>query len=156
MVPVIVVSLMAYPTGMLPQPAAGSATWWLSRPVWVAILSAVTAAELTLIAWPGGISTRALPTVAVRLPTPCSAPLLLAAVSLVVVPLWGFAADAFAPDGKFPTLMALLYVLGASLVILVPQAPPKVAERASTTDIGYPRDTQTHRVTTTLGHDRRT
>ena len=72
MVPVIVVSLIAYPTGMLPQPAAGSATWWWWRPVWVAVLSAVTTAELTLIAWRERIFTRALPTVAVRLPAPCS------------------------------------------------------------------------------------
>ena len=128
MVPVIVVSLIAYPTGMLPEPAAGSATWWWWRPVWVAVLSAVTAAELALIAWRGKIFTRALPTVAVRLRASWSAPMLLAAFVLVVVPLWHFAADGFAADGKFPTLMALLYVLGASLVIVVPQEPAKATE----------------------------
>jgi hypothetical protein len=69
-----------------------------------------------------------LPTVAARLPASCSPPLLVGALALVVALLWHFAGDGFAPDGKFPTLLALLHALGTNLVILVPQAPPKVTE----------------------------
>ena len=108
MLEAIVVSLIAYPTGMLPQPVVGSAAWWWWRPVWIAVLSTVTAAEMALIAWRGSIFTRALPSSPFRLPSSFHAPLLLAVVALVVVPLWHFAADGFAPDDKFPILMALL------------------------------------------------
>ena len=66
------------------------------------------AAEMALIAWRGSIFTRALPSSPFRLPSSFHAPLLLAVVALVVVPLWHFAADGFAPDDKFPILMALL------------------------------------------------
>jgi fucose 4-O-acetylase-like acetyltransferase len=36
MVPVLVVALALYPTGVLPQPEIGSASWFAWRPVWVA------------------------------------------------------------------------------------------------------------------------
>jgi hypothetical protein len=36
MVPVLVAALALYPTGVMPQPEAGSASWFAGRPVWVA------------------------------------------------------------------------------------------------------------------------
>lgn len=36
MVPVLVVALALYPTGVMPQPEIGSASWFAWRPVWVA------------------------------------------------------------------------------------------------------------------------
>ena len=71
---------------------------------------------MALIAWRGRIFIRPLPSSAVPLPAWCSAPLLLAALGLVVVPLWPFAAGGFAPDGNFPAVMARFFVLGVVLV----------------------------------------
>jgi surface polysaccharide O-acyltransferase-like enzyme len=48
-VPVIAVAVIGYPSGLLPQPTLGRGAWWLFRAVWVAVLSIVTAGELTLI-----------------------------------------------------------------------------------------------------------
>ena len=79
-----------------------------------------------------------------------------------MVPLLHFAADGSAPDGKFPTLMALLYALGASLVILVPQGLPKAAEshhrgRSVQPAVGQRRSTPLRAAgTTTFGRDRGT
>jgi hypothetical protein len=36
-VPVIVIAVAFYPTGVMPQPAIGSAQWWELRPAWSAV-----------------------------------------------------------------------------------------------------------------------
>ncbi len=41
MTPVIIVAVALYPTGVMPQPAIGSALWWELRPAWFALLTAV-------------------------------------------------------------------------------------------------------------------
>jgi len=41
MVPVVIVAVALYPTGVLAQPAIGSAGWWALRPVWIAALALV-------------------------------------------------------------------------------------------------------------------
>jgi hypothetical protein len=43
MTPVVVVAVALYPTGLLPQPAIGSAGWWALRPAWIAALALVLA-----------------------------------------------------------------------------------------------------------------
>src|SRR5262249_42800769 len=51
MVPVVIVAIVGYPAGLLPQPTEGTADWWLARLEWVVILSLVTAAEMVLLWW---------------------------------------------------------------------------------------------------------
>src|ERR1700733_13423447 len=51
MIPVVIVAVVAYPAGLLPQPAEGGAQWWLARLEWVVILGLVTAMELALLWW---------------------------------------------------------------------------------------------------------
>lgn len=41
MVPVLVAALTLYPTGLMPQPPIGSASWFAWRPVWVAVCAAL-------------------------------------------------------------------------------------------------------------------
>jgi hypothetical protein len=41
MVPVIIVAVAFYPTGVMPQPRIGSAEWWVLRPAWVALLAVI-------------------------------------------------------------------------------------------------------------------
>jgi fucose 4-O-acetylase-like acetyltransferase len=43
MTPVVVVAVALYPTGLVPQPAIGSAGWWALRPAWIAALALVLA-----------------------------------------------------------------------------------------------------------------
>jgi surface polysaccharide O-acyltransferase-like enzyme len=119
MVPVIVVAVIGYPSGLLPQPALGSGAWWLFRAVWVAVLAIVTAAELALMWWWRRVFRPTLPCVTVGLPAKLAAPLLLAGVALVVLAMWRFAAHGFAPHG-LPTAGALAYAAGVTLIILVP------------------------------------
>ena len=51
MIPVVIVAVVGYPAGLLPQPVEGGAAWWLARLEWVTILSVVTAVELALLWW---------------------------------------------------------------------------------------------------------
>ncbi|ETB53164.1 hypothetical protein O981_12250, partial [Mycobacterium avium 10-5560] len=51
MIPVVIVAIVGYPAGLLPQPPEGSVQWWQARLEWVAVLSAVTAVEMVLLWW---------------------------------------------------------------------------------------------------------
>ena len=129
MVPVIVVALIGYPNGLLPQPELGTSAWWLFRAAWVLILSAVTAAEMALL-WLGqAVFRRALPTWTVPLPGWYAPPLLVAGVGITVLPLWRFATDGFAPDGRFPVLAASLFAAGVGMLSLVPRAVKPASQR---------------------------
>ena len=130
MVPVVFVALIGYPTGLLPQPAAGTADWWLFRFVWLLILAVVATVEMTLL-WLGRtVFSRAMPAIAAPLPA-WSAPLLLAAgVATATFALSRIAVEGFAPDGRFPIWCALLFVAAVGLVSLVPSRP-----RANTTAV---------------------
>jgi len=129
MVPVVIVALVGYPTGLLPQPAAGTADWWLFRFVWLLILAVVATVEMSLL-WLGrSVFSRALPAIAAPLPV-WSAPLLLAAgAGTATFALSRLAVEGFAPDGRFPMWCALLFVAAVGLISLVPRAP-----RANTPD----------------------
>jgi Acyltransferase family len=123
MAPVVIVALVGYPTGLLPQPAPGTGTWWLFRLVWLVMLSVVTAAELMLLWLARSVSNRALPRIATPLPS-WSAPALLAAgVGAATLTLSRLAIGGFAPDGRFPTVYALLYAAAVGLVCLTPSRP---------------------------------
>lgn len=39
--PAIVIAVAFYPTGVMPQPAVGTAEWWELRPAWLALLTVV-------------------------------------------------------------------------------------------------------------------
>ena len=75
MVPVVVVALVAYPAGLLPQPEPGTGSWWALRVLWLVILSVVTAGELTVVWLARSVSGRALPTITTALPQWCAVPL---------------------------------------------------------------------------------
>ena len=49
MVPVVIVAIVGYPAGLLPQPEMGTASWWLARLLWLAVLCFVTAVEMTVL-----------------------------------------------------------------------------------------------------------
>lgn len=120
MVPVVVVALACYPTGLAPQPVLGSGAWWLWRVAWVAALSVVTAAELALL-WRGrSFFARPTPTVEISLAARWAGPLLLAGGAAAALALWRFAAEGFAPGGQLPVLYALIYAAGIAMASLSP------------------------------------
>ena len=118
MIPVVIVAVVAYPAGVLPQPVEGGAQWWLARLEWVAILSFVTAVELTLLWWARRVFAAPLPTLKV-LTGRWAEPVMLAGASAAAYALAFVAAEGFAPDGHFPWPGAVIFAAGVLLVCVV-------------------------------------
>lgn len=123
MVPVVLVAVVGYPAGLFPQPAEGTAAWWLFRLEWIAILTVVTAVEIALLFWGRRLFAAALPMFAAPISERWAEPLLLAGAALTTYALACFAADGFAPDGRFPWVRALLFAAGAVLVAVRARRP---------------------------------
>lgn len=123
LIPAVAVSLVAYPTGLLPQPEVNTTAWWLARLEWLVVLTVVTAAEMVLLAWQRKRVSAPLPTAPVPVPRPLVEPLLYAGGLMVAVALLGFTASGFAPGGHFPVVMAALFAGGTALVALRPKQP---------------------------------
>jgi hypothetical protein len=120
MIPVVIVAIIGYPAGLLPQPAEGHAAWWLARLEWVIILSLVTAVELALL-WRGRrLFAAPLPALNVR-GGRWAEPITLAGASMAAYGLAFFAAEGFAPDGHLPRLTAAIFVVGVLMVALRPR-----------------------------------
>ena len=117
MIPVVIVAIIGYPAGLLPQPVEGGAAWWLARLEWVVILSLVTAVELALLRWGRSLFAAPLPALNVLGVAGPSR-------SCWPAPRWRptgwriFAAEGFAPYGHFPWLTAAIFVVGVLLVAL--------------------------------------
>jgi Acyltransferase family len=124
MIPIVVVAVVGYPTGLLPQPAPGTGPWFLFRLVWLVILSVVTAAALMLLWLARSVFTRPLPTIAIPLPVWSTAALLVAGIGIETLTLSRLSIEGFAPDGRFPTMAALLYAAAVGLVSLTSRPPP--------------------------------
>ncbi|ETZ72380.1 acyltransferase family protein, partial [Mycobacterium sp. MAC_080597_8934] len=107
MIPVVIVAIVGYPAGLLPQPPEGSVQWWQARLEWVAVLSAVTAVEMVLLWWARRLFAAPLPLLGVPLPARAAEPVLLAGAALAAYTLSVVAAEGFAPDGRFPWPTAL-------------------------------------------------
>lgn len=116
MVPVVLVAVVGYPAGLFPQPAEGTADWWLFRIEWIGILVVVTAVEITLLFWGRRLFAAPLPMLTAPIPERWAAPVLLAGAAMTTYALACFATDGFAPDGRFPWVRALLFATGSVLV----------------------------------------
>jgi surface polysaccharide O-acyltransferase-like enzyme len=134
MVPVVVLALLCYPTGMVPQPELGSGAWWLWRWAWVTALIVVTALELTLLRFGRSVVGRPTPTVAVRLPSALSEPLLMTGTAAAAFALWLLSAHGFTPAGHLALASLLVYAAG---VLLVGVNPIGTA-RTPTIDVDLP------------------
>ncbi|WP_104183734.1 acyltransferase family protein [Mycobacterium avium] len=124
MIPVVIVAIVGYPAGLLPQPPEGSVQWWQARLEWVAVLSAVTAVEMVLLWWARRLFAAPLPLLGVPLPARAAEPVLLAGAALAAYTLSVVAAEGFAPDGRFPWPTALVFAAGVLLAALRPTARP--------------------------------
>lgn len=122
MVPVVIVALVGYPTGLLPQPPLGSAAWWLARLEWVVVLAVVAALELVLLWWGRALFAAPLPTVRVPIPPRWGEPLVLGGTALAAGSLSWFAALGFAPNGDVPVATAVCFLAGLMLVAVAPRS----------------------------------
>jgi surface polysaccharide O-acyltransferase-like enzyme len=120
MIPVVIVAIVGYPAGLLPQPSEGSAAWWLARLEWVVVLSVVTAVELVLLFWARRLFAAPLPLLDVPLTERWAEPVMLAGAAMVAYALSLVAAEGFAPDGRFPWLTAAIFAAGALLAAFRP------------------------------------
>jgi hypothetical protein len=134
MIPVVIVAIIGYPAGLLPQPTEGSAQWWLARLEWVAILSLVTAVELVLLWWGRRFFAAPLPRLGIPLAERWGEPVMLAGAAMAAYGLAFVAAAGFAPDGHLPVVTALVFAAGVMLVAICPkQVSPRPAHPAATT-----------------------
>lgn len=115
MVPVLVVALVGYPTGLLPQPTIGTGAWWIARLEWLGLLSVVTAAELVLLRWTRALFAAPLATIDVALPPRWTETMLFGGVAAAALSLAKLAADGFAPHAGIPVFTSLLF--GAGLIL---------------------------------------
>ncbi|UXA11345.1 acyltransferase [Mycobacterium sp. SMC-8] len=129
MLPVIVVTLVGYPTGLLPQPPMGSGAWWLARLEWELVLAVVTAALLCLLFWQRRIFAAPVPTIALPLPPRVGEALLYAGTASCALALALLSADGFAPGGGLPVVAMALFVGGTLCVA----ARPRVSQYTSLT-----------------------
>jgi surface polysaccharide O-acyltransferase-like enzyme len=127
MIPVVIVAVVGYPAGLLPQPTEGTADWWLARLEWVVILSLVTAIELVLLWWGRRFFAAPLPTFGIPLPDRWGEPVMLAGAAMAAYGLAFVSAEGFAPNGHFPWVTALISAVG---VVLVARRTKQVSQRS--------------------------
>jgi fucose 4-O-acetylase-like acetyltransferase len=118
MVPVVIVAIVAYPAGLIPQPPEGSAAWWLARLEWIAILSLVTAVELVVLWSLRRVFAAPLPTLGVPLGERWAEVAMYAGAVLAAAGLHWLAQAGFAPDGHFAWPTAVVFAAGVLLVAL--------------------------------------
>jgi peptidoglycan/LPS O-acetylase OafA/YrhL len=127
MIPVVVVAIVAYPAGLLPQPTEGTGQWWLARLEWVVVLSIAVAIELVLLWWGRRVFAAPLPMLGVPLSDRWTEPVMLIGAAMAAFGLSFLAADGFAPDGHFGWMIALIFAIGTLLVAL---RPTRVSRRS--------------------------
>jgi fucose 4-O-acetylase-like acetyltransferase len=120
MIPVVIVAIVGYPAGLLPQPVEGTADWWLARLEWVVILSLVTAVEMVLLSWGSSFFAAPLAMLGTPLTERWAEPILLAGTAMAAYGLAFVSAEGFAPSGHFPWLTGLIFAAGVLLVALRP------------------------------------
>ncbi len=132
MIPVVIVAIVGYPAGLLPQPTEGTADWWLGRLGGVAILGLVTAFEKALLWWGRRFFGAPLPTLGIPLAERWGEPVMLVGAAMAAYGLAFLAAQGFAPDGHYPLVTALVFTVGVVLVAF--RADPTRKSRAAGVD----------------------
>ena len=122
MVPVILVAVIVYPTGVVPQLAIGGTLWWVLRPAWLALLTAVLVPLTVVIMW-AERPLRLLPSGVGPL-GPWSPVILTAGITAAMAGLARLAIAGFAPAGSLPVLVLAGYGTGLLLTLLSGRPPP--------------------------------
>jgi fucose 4-O-acetylase-like acetyltransferase len=120
MIPAVIVAVVAYPAGLLPQPPEGTGAWWLVRLEWVVLLGLVTAVELALLWWQRRFFAAPLPTLRIPITDRWGEVSLLAGAALAAAGLHFYAYRGFAPEGHYPWVTAAVFAVGVLLAALHP------------------------------------
>ena len=120
LIPVVIVAIVGYPAGLLPQPVEGTAEWWFARLEWVVILTLVTVVEMVLLYWGRRFFAAPLGMLGTSLTDRWAEPIMLAGAAMAAYGLAFLAAEGFAPDAHFPWLTGLIFAVGVLLVALRP------------------------------------
>jgi peptidoglycan/LPS O-acetylase OafA/YrhL len=132
MVPVVVVAVALYPTGVLGQPPVGSGGWWALRLAWIAALAVVLAPAAIFLARferplrrpgaparsPAGLARSGLA------PSLLASAVLALGVAAAGVALTRIAVSGFAPDGSVPVTTIAGYAGGVALTLLAGRLAP--------------------------------
>jgi surface polysaccharide O-acyltransferase-like enzyme len=121
MIPVVIVAIVAYPAGLIPQPLEGTAAWWLVRLEWIVILSLVTAVEMMLLWWQRRFFAAPLPMLGTPLSDRWGEVVMLAGALMAAAGLHFLSQGGFAPDGRFSWVTAAVFAAGLVLVALRPK-----------------------------------
>ena len=143
MVPVVIVTVVGYRSGLLAQPSIGSGAWWAQRIIWVAALSVVLAIVLAVVVW----VVRAVGASG-RRPAPVSPPaaqsrlgllLLVLGVAGAAAGLGRLAVQGFAPNGSLDLVSVGGFGLGVLLVTGSAQRnqEPRSRERGRTPSVPH-------------------
>jgi hypothetical protein len=125
MVPLVIVAIAFYPTGVMPQPAIGSAEWWELRPAWLALLAAVLIPLIVGLLWLHRPLLRVLPT-GLAPARPWSPAVLVAGLAAAGFGLASLAIGGFAPRGRLSPVTLIAYACGLLLRLLSgPQSPQR-------------------------------
>ena len=117
MVPVVIVAVAFYPTGVMPQPRVGSAEWWELRPAWIALLAAIGVPLIAGLLWLHRPLLRVLPT-GLGPGRPWSPAVLAAGLAAAAFGLTRLAIAGFAPGGRLPAAVLGAYACGVLLTLL--------------------------------------
>jgi len=125
-VPVLLIAMAFYPTGVMPQPAIGTAQWWELRPAWLALLTAVLVPLTLVIMW-AERPMRRLPAGAGR-PGPWSPVLLLAGLAASLASLSQVTIAGLAPGGHLPALALAACAAGLAATLFSGRDPAAGAQ----------------------------
>ncbi len=121
MVPVIIVAVAFYPTGVMPQPRIGSAGWWELRLAWIALLAVILVPLIAGLLWVHRPLLRVLPD-GLGSGRSRSSAMLLAGLAAAGFGLAKLAIVGFAPGGGAPDLA--LAACAGGLVLTLLSGPP--------------------------------
>jgi surface polysaccharide O-acyltransferase-like enzyme len=119
MVPVVLVTVVAYPNHWFAQPSIGSRAWWVQRIPWVAALTVVLATVLAFVVLAARLAHVARPRQPESSPnaTAGRAAMLGLGVAITVATLGRLAVWGFAPNGSLDTITTGCFAVGLLLVL---------------------------------------
>ena len=131
-VPPVIVAVVCYPTGLLPQPAVGTGEWWLLRLAWFALLTVVLIPLVLAVEWAQRPLARR--PAAVGTEGPWAPALLLAGLIAVGVCLTRLAIAGLDPGGRAPIPVLAGFAAGL-IAIFCTGRPPRQEDPAGEREI---------------------